>query len=142
MKKHKRSARRKFAQSVKRHLGDTYHFVTVPTITKLIDGLDFYNWKKRLTAFQFADQLRRILDIHPFTKRDIEQHIRDSTKLHRIEKIRTPWQGLSPGAIRREDNKLWDAIIRKNDSITDLSLYAQLPTIGGCWVDVLIPKKR
>ena len=138
MKKHKRSVRRKFAQRVKHHLGDSYHFVTVPTITKLIDRLDFYHWKKGLTSYEFAEQLRRILDIHPFTRRDIAQHIHGATRLQHIEKHRKRWEGLSRGAIQREDNSLWNAIIRKNNTITDLAQYEQLPTFGGCWVDVLI----
>ena len=142
MKRHKRSARRKYAQNVKRHLGDSFRFVTVPTITDLMDRAEFHNWKTQFTSYQFAEQLRRILDIHPFNRRDINRHIRKETRLQRIEKNRQPWQGLSRGAIQREDNALWAAIMRKNSAITDLTQYEQLPTVGGCWVDVLIPKQR
>tara|TARA_R110002012_G_scaffold162223_1_gene324496 strand:- start:187 stop:627 length:441 start_codon:yes stop_codon:yes gene_type:complete len=143
MKKHNRRARRKFAQKVRKHLGDSYRFVSVPDITMFMDELKFYEVSKDFTSCDFADSFKRIIDIHPFKRSDIERDIHESTRLVHIEKFRNRINGLSNRAIEREDRRLDRIILKKVEQyILDqefLKSHVQLPTFGGFWVDVKKP---
>ena len=144
MKKHNRKSRhfnaRKMAQSVKRHLGDTYKAVTVPYIVSLIDEIGFHKASERFAALGLADYLRRIVDIHSFTRAEIAREWRKSTQCMHLEKNRKRQEGLSNGAIRNEDNRLANRIIAHDERVQrDASLldnYTLTPTIGGCSVHV------
>ncbi len=143
MKKYNRSTRRKFAQNVRKHLGDSYHFVSVPDITMFLDELKFYEESKDFTSREFAKSFKRIIDIHPFKRSDIKRDIHESTRLVHVEKFRNRIQGLSNRAIEREDRRLDRIILKKVERyILDqefLNSHVQLPTFGGFWVDVKKP---
>tara|TARA_R110002051_G_scaffold322402_5_gene412800 strand:+ start:324 stop:773 length:450 start_codon:yes stop_codon:yes gene_type:complete len=141
MKKHNRKSRhfnaRKMAQSVKRHLGDTYKAVTVPYIVSLIDEIGFHKASERFAALGLADYLRRIVDIHSFTRAEIAREWRKSTQCMHLEKNRKRQEGLSNGAIRNEDNRLDKRIIANDERVqreaNSLDNYSAVKTIGGCY---------